>query len=157
MSINVVKEIRDAKGITARRWNLSSSIIFTLGSFTSAISAVATVYSDSSLNNVGQMIGYLVYSFAYSVYLYAEFKNNKNHYVFSTVAFLIASLVFVIFCVYDTYDRKDYSLTNLSTLVGNWSWLIGYLCSYKGELLTPAKTGLDQLSIPIMHHNNNNP
>lgn len=155
MSINVVKEIRDAKGLAARKWNLSSSTIFMLGSFTSFIGSAATVGTDQSINNIGQMVGYLLYSFAYTIYLYAEIKNNKYHYVFSTVAFIIASLVFAIFSVYDTYIRQDFTLYNISTLIGNWAWLIGYLCSYKGELLSPSRTGLDQLSIPIMHHNNN--
>lgn len=138
----------------ARKWNIGSSIIFMLGSFSSLISSISTANSDASVNNIGQSLGYLIYSSAYTVYLYAEYKNNKYHYVFSTVAFIVGSLVFVIFSVYDTYIRQDFSLNNLSTMIGNWAWLIGYLMSYKAELLSPTKTNLDQLSIPILHHNN---
>lgn len=145
---------KNVRTIRSRRWSIASSLIFMLGSFSSLIAAIATILLDMSINNIGQVIGYFVYSLAYITYLYAEYKYNKYHYVYSTVIFIVGSLIFVIFSIYDTVTRKDFSINNLSTMIGNIGWLIGYILSFRSELLSPSKTNLDLLSIPIMHHNN---
>jgi|SRR5579871_1128362 len=132
------------------KWNVASALIFTLGSFGSSISAVTTVVDDLSINNIGLSIGYIVYSLAYMIYLYAEFKKNKHKYIYSTVFFIIGSLLFVITGVYDTYNRNDYSISNMSTNFSNLAWLVGYIFSYKSELLTPSRNNLDILSVPFL-------
>jgi hypothetical protein len=139
----------------SRKYYLISSVIFTIGSYTSLVNSFATTIPDPSVVNIGQLIGYIIYSIAYTIYLYAEFRYNKYTYIFSTVTFTIGSLVFVIFAVYDTWLRKDFGLANMASNVGNFSWLIGYLFSYRGELLAPAKNNLDLLSGPILHGNHN--
>lgn len=132
------------------KWNLASALIFMLGSCGSCISAIEIAIDDVSMNNIGLSFGYVVYSLAYMIYLYAEFRKNKRNYIYSTIFFIIGSLVFVITGIYDTYTREDYSLSNMSTNISNLAWLIGYLFSYKAELLAPARTNLDILSVPFL-------
>ena len=153
-----------------RKWFVISSIIFALGSLCYLIISVKTSINTPSYDNEGQSLGYALYSVGYNIYFIAEFKNDRCLYIFSTnnfsipgeiiadnaehyaVCFITASLVFVILSIMTLFSSRQYNLDNIANLLGNLGWLLGYVCSFKGELLSPIRNNLDQLSAPFLQH-----
>jgi hypothetical protein len=137
----------------ARKWSISSSVIFFIGSIASSVSSASTAKADYNLFNLGQMAGYFTYTSAYMIYLCAEYRNSRYLYLVSTLIFMLGSLLFVIFSGIDSYGRQDYSLSNICSNISNMAWLIGYALYFRSEKLSINQRGggLDMLSVPILH------
>jgi hypothetical protein len=137
----------------AHRWILWSSLIFAFGSFFFLLVSFKTAILDSTYDNIGQAAGYCTYTIGYFIYFVSEKNNNKKYlYIFSTITFIMASIIFLWLSCMTIYNTHDYGLDNICNLLGNLAWLVGYSVSFRGELLSPTKNNLNQLTTGLVQH-----